>query len=94
MATWIWIAIAIVIALLALGATQRRTAVLRERFGPEYDRTVQSHEDRRAAEADLRARERQRAQFDIKPLPEVTRLSFAGEWREVQERFVDQPSRR
>jgi hypothetical protein len=96
MATWVWIliaiAIVIVIALLALGATKRRTAVLRERFGPEYDRTVQSHEDRRAAEADLRARERQRAQFEIKPLPEATRLSFADEWREVQERFVDQPS--
>jgi hypothetical protein len=96
MVTWIWIliaiAIVIVIALLALGATKRRTAVLRERFGPEYDRTVQSHEDRRAAEADLRAREKQRAQFDIKPLPEATRLSFADEWRDVQERFVDQPS--
>jgi hypothetical protein len=95
MATWAWILIAavivIVVALLALGATKRRTAVLRERFGPEYDRTVQSHEDRRAAEADLRSRERQRAQFDIKPLPEATRLRFADEWREVQERFVDQP---
>jgi hypothetical protein len=96
MATWIWILIAIaavvVIALLALGAMRRRTSMLRRRFGPEYDRTVEAREDRRAAEAELRAREKQRAQFTIKPLPEATRLRFAGEWRDVQERFVDQPS--
>lgn len=65
--------------------------MLRERFGPEYDRTVQAHDDRRDAEADLRAREQQRARLDIKRLPEATRLQFAAEWREVQERFVDQP---
>jgi hypothetical protein len=96
MATWVWILIAIVvvavIALVALGATRRRTSMLRRRFGPEYDRTVEAREHRRAAEADLRARERQRAQFTVKPLPEATRLRFADEWRDVQERFVDQPT--
>ena len=66
--------------------------MLRDRFGPEYDRTVESRDGRRAAEADLRAREKQRAQFDVKPLPEATRLRFADEWRDVQERFVDQPA--
>jgi hypothetical protein len=55
----------------------------------------QRHEnrgDQRAGEADLRAREKQRAQFDIQPLPEADRLRFAGEWRDVQELFVDQPA--
>jgi hypothetical protein len=66
--------------------------MLRNRFGPEYDRAVESSGDQRAAEADLLARERQRAQFDIKPLPEATRLSFANEWRDLQERFVDEPA--
>jgi hypothetical protein len=96
MAAWVWIVIAIVvvavIALVALGARKRRTAMLRDRFGPEYDRAVESSDGRRAAEADLRAREKQRAQFDVKSLPEATRLRFADEWREVQERFVDQPA--
>jgi hypothetical protein len=96
MATWIWVVIAIavvvVVALVAVGARQRRTAVLRDHFGPEYDRTVENREDRRAAEAELLARQRQRAQFDVQPLPEATRLSFAEEWRELQERFVDQPA--
>jgi hypothetical protein len=96
MATWVWVVIAVavvvVVALIAVGARRRRTAMLRDHFGPEYDRAVENSEDRRAAEADLRAREKQRAQFDVKPLPEATRLSFASEWRDLQERFVDQPA--
>jgi hypothetical protein len=96
MATWVWVVIAIavvlVVALVAAGAKKSRTAALRDRFGPEYDRAVENSDDRRTAEAGLRARAKQRAQFDVKPLPEDTRLRFAGEWREVQERFVDQPA--
>lgn len=96
MAGWIWILIVIaivaVIAVAALTARKRRTAVLRRRFGPEYDRAVRAREDRRAAEADLRARERQRAQFEIKPLPESARLGYLDEWRDVQELFVDEPA--
>lgn len=96
MATWVWILIAIavvvVVALFAMAARQRRTTTLRRRFGPEYDRTLEAREDRRAAEADLRDRERQRARLDIRPLPEDMRARFAQEWQGLQERFVDQPS--
>ena len=59
MATWVWVVIAIavvaVIALVAVVARKRRTAMLRDRFGPEYDRAVENRDGRRAAEADLRA---------------------------------------
>lgn len=96
MATLAWILIAIaavvVIGLIAMAARQRRTTALRQRFGPEYDRAVAARQDRRAAEADLRERERQRAQLDIRPLPENTRARYAQEWQEVQERFIDQPA--
>jgi hypothetical protein len=96
MAAWVWVIIAIavvvVVVLVAAGARNRRTALLRDRFGPEYDRAVENSDDRRAAEAELRARESQRAQFDVKPLPEATRLQFAGEWRDLQERFLDEPA--
>jgi hypothetical protein len=95
MATWIWILIAIaavvVIALIAMAARQRRAAALRERFGPEYDRAVAARDDRRAAEAELREREKQRARLNIRPLPEEARARFTQDWQEVQERFVDQP---
>jgi hypothetical protein len=96
MATWAWIliiiAVVVVVALIAMTDRQNRTKALRRRFGPEYDRAVETRQDRRAAEADLRERERQRAQLDIRPLPGDTRERFAQEWQEVQERFVDQPS--
>jgi hypothetical protein len=96
MAGWIWIliviAIVVIIGAVLLAGRKRRTAVLRQRFGPEYDRAVRVREDRRAAEAELRARERQRAQCEIKPLPEMTRLGFLDEWRDVQELFVDEPA--
>jgi hypothetical protein len=96
MAALIWVVVAIVVvAVVALGAVvarNRRTAMLRDRFGPEYDRAVASSDDKRAAETELLARQKQRAQFDIKPLPEADRLRFAGEWRELQERFLDEPA--
>src|ERR1700735_1840809 len=95
MATWVWvvivIAVVVVVALVAVVARRQRSAGLRDRFGPEYDRAVESHEDQRAAEADLRARQKQRAQFEVLPLPEADRLRFAVEWRELQEGFLDEP---
>jgi hypothetical protein len=95
MATWFWILIFIVVVLIALAAVmaarRRRTMALRERFGPEYDRTVGAREDQRAAEADLRDRERQRARLDIKPLSEAARVRYTEQWRVIQQDFVDQP---
>jgi hypothetical protein len=96
MAAWIWIVIIIaVVAVVALGAMvarNRRTAMLRDRFGPEYDRTVANRDDRRAAETELLARQKQRAQFDVRPLPEADRLRFTAEWRDLQEGFLDEPA--
>jgi transposase InsO family protein len=69
----------------------RRSKALQQRFGAEYERAVEAHDQRRSAEADLRGREKQRARIDVKPLPDQTRVRFAAEWQQVQERFVDQP---
>ena len=98
MATWLWIVIVIVVVLVALtaamAARRRRTMALRERFGPEYDRAVGAREDQRAAEAELRGRERERARLDIRPLSEAARLRYTEEWRVIQQSFVDQPEDR
>lgn len=51
------VAAVVVIALIALLWALSRRRHLRERFGPEYERTVEERGDRRAAERDLRARE-------------------------------------
>jgi hypothetical protein len=76
---------------LTVTSRQRRTAALRDRFGPEYDRAVKTRDDQRAAESELRDRQRRRDKLDIKPLTEAARIRYAEEWRTVQEHFVDQP---
>ena len=77
MASWLWIVIVIAVVVVrvdAMAARRRGETVLRQRFGPEYDRTVGAREAQRAAEADLRGRERERARLDIKPLSEASRV--------------------
>jgi hypothetical protein len=98
MPAWALIVIVLVVVV-AVAATiviaivrQRRTAALRDQFGPEYARTVRSRTGRRAAESELLGRQRQRATLDITPLPAATRLRYREQWRAVQERFVDQPA--
>jgi len=95
MATWFWIVIVIVVVVIALvaamAARRRRTAMLRQRFGSEYDRAVEAHDGQRAGEAELRGRERERGRLDIKPLSAESRARYTAEWRAVQQSFVDQP---
>ena len=98
MPTWAWILIVVgaalvLVALLgvAVAGRRRRTAV-RERFGPEYDRTVARAGGRRGAEAELAERERQRQRIDIVPLAQAARERYLETWRAVQTRFVDNPS--
>jgi hypothetical protein len=91
---WIVLAVAalIVLALVAWAAARkRRSAQLHDRFGSEYDRTVEQSESRRDAERELRDRERRHDDLDIRPLPEAARRRYADEWERVQARFVDDP---
>src|SRR6266705_1224200 len=97
MPTWGWIVIGVVGGLALIAATawilvvQMRTRRLRDRFGSEYDRTVEAKDDRRAAEAELAERERRRAGFEIKPLSVASRERYMGRWEQVQAEFVDDP---
>ncbi|NUP24649.1 MAG: hypothetical protein HOZ81_53080 [Streptomyces sp.] len=96
MTTFIWVAV-VVVAVVALAAVgyvvlqQQRRSRLRERFGPEYERTVAESDNRREAERELIAREQRHSELDIRPLPEESRDTYANRWTEVQERFVDAP---
>lgn len=52
------VAVVVVLALVALALrTMTRRRHLRERFGPEYERTVEAKHSRGAADRDLRARQ-------------------------------------
>ncbi|XUM02633.1 hypothetical protein ACQ86F_03400 [Streptomyces venezuelae ATCC 10712] len=87
------IPVVVVLALIALAIAldRRRRRRLRERFGPEYDRTVDDAESKRAAEHDLDAREKRHETLDIKPLSSGAQERYAERWRAVQEEFVDRP---
>src|SRR5947209_5544778 len=91
----VWIILIIVLAVAAAAAVlyqQQRTHQLRARFGPEYDRSVRETGDRRRAEAELQKRAARVSRLDIQPLSREKRTQFADAWREVQARFVDDPS--
>jgi hypothetical protein len=93
---WVLIVIGIVVAVAVVAwAMSRRTRTrrLEQRFGPEYGRAVESHGDRRSAEADLREREEARDHLDIRPLPAAARARYQDQWSGVQAAFVDDPTR-
>jgi FtsZ-interacting cell division protein ZipA len=87
--------IVIVVVALAVFAVlmsrRRRTEGLRERFGPEYERTMARAGDRRAAESDLAEREHRRKELAIVPLEPAAQARYQQEWRATQARFVDDP---
>jgi hypothetical protein len=85
------VALVVIAAIAFLAARKRRTANLRKRFGPEYDRVLQQEGDARKAEGVLAFREKRREKFIIRPLSAGDRSSFAVRWNEVQSRFVDDP---
>jgi hypothetical protein len=94
---WAWILVAVVVALFAAGVlwqllAVRRTRLLRQQFGPEYKRTVDSRDSKRDAEAELQAREQRRKQLDIRPLAPAARDRYLDLWQRVQSQFVDDPT--
>ncbi len=93
--TGIWIAVAVVVvvvvAALAYAYDQRRRRRLHEHFGPEYEHVVSEQGDQRRAENVLSERETRVKKLNIHPLAPAGREQFVARWREVQERFVDDP---
>src|SRR5688572_23726191 len=75
----------------ALVTRQRRTKRLQEKFGPEYERTLNELGDRRQAEQELEARLDHVKTLDIRPLSSEESERFTNEWRASQAEFVDEP---
>lgn len=89
------IAVVVVAAVVAVALwllmKRRRTAALRARFGPEYDRVRQSSRTTAEAERELQVRQRRVESFSLKALTREQAEEFAASWRAVQARFVDDP---
>ena len=92
---WVLAAIVAVMLIFVLGAValgRRRSARLRESFGPEYDRTLERHDDQREAEAELQRRRNRHRRLDIRPLTPEAREAYAARWTETQRGFADAPA--
>jgi hypothetical protein len=87
------IAVLLLVGVIAVALRSRRSAQLRDRFGPEYERTVQDAGGRRAAESELHDRAKRVAAFAIQPLRPGERERYVAAWRRIQGQFVDDPKR-
>ncbi len=87
------VAIAAIVALIFiwLFLQRRKTEGLRNKFGEEYDRTIEARGGKAKAEADLAEREKRVKTFDIRPLGPQERERFTGDWHESKALFVDSP---
>lgn len=82
-----------VVALAGVWAARRRREreVLRERFGPEYDRAVEHSGSRREAEHRLADVAHRRDRAEIRDLDAAERERYSRRWTAVQADFVDDP---
>jgi hypothetical protein len=91
------IVIIAVVAVAAIAAfffwQKRRSQTLREKFGPEYERTVEKIGDRRRAETELEKRQKRVESLKLQALNPEEQRRFAQRWRSAQAFFVDEPSR-
>jgi len=84
-----------VLILLGLGVwyftRRKKSERLRQRFGPEYDKTVEQFRSQERAEKELTGREKRLSKYTIVALPAAERSRYQDSWSRLQERFVDQP---
>jgi hypothetical protein len=92
---WILLVGAVVFALIAFAAIyfyqKKQSHRLKQRFGPEYDRTIDELGSQTKAESELKAREKRVERLNILPLAPSDAAKFSGAWNVLQGRFVDNP---
>ena len=90
-AVWVLIAVILIGAIVWITLSRVRSQRLRQRFGPEYERTIRTEGNVRKAEAELEARAKRVAKLHIRPLTSTDAERFDAAWRAIQARFVDDP---
>jgi hypothetical protein len=71
---------------------RQRSERLRQKFGPEYDYTMDATGDRRQTESELADREKRSKSLNIRSLTREEINRFSDAWQRVQTRFVDEPA--
>jgi FtsZ-interacting cell division protein ZipA len=94
-AVLITVAIVVIGALAGVGIwlyeRKSRSKGLKERFGPEYDKTLQDRGTKREAEAELLERKHRVESLTLRPLSPSDRTRYLEAWRMRQEHFVENP---
>lgn len=86
------IGVLLLIGLLATALRARRERrQLRERFGDEYDRTVEARGSKRKAVRDLKERQKLRSELELRDLNEADRTLVRQHMAVLQYRFVEDP---
>jgi len=97
MQPWIWIVVAVaVVIVLALAywySERQKGQQMRERFGSEYDRSVDQLGDERRAQKVLERRAERVEHLQIRPLSPEDQQRFTESWQSIQALFVDDPVR-
>lgn len=88
------VVLVVVIAGVILGfvfSRRKRSEKLQEKFGPEYDRTVQTMGDEKKAQTELNERQKYVETLEIRTLSVSERERYLADWTAVQSKFVDEP---
>ena len=86
------VVLAVLIVVAALSVRRRRTGRYEQRFGREYDRTVDRIGSTGDAEDELDARAERHQRFALRSLSPAARESLRARWDELQAGFVDVPA--
>jgi hypothetical protein len=93
-----YIIIAVVVILVIMGAImaprfarRRKSQKFQNKYGPEYDHTVQTAGNEKKAQAELAGRQKHMDTLNIRPLSMSERERYQAEWTGIQAKFVDQP---
>jgi len=84
-------AVAIVAVIASRRRARMRSAELRRRFGPEYDRAVEETGSPARAERELAARTKRVEHLRFRELTDADRARFESTWNRVQTQFIDDP---
>lgn len=92
--TIIIVVVVVVIIGIILGlifSRRKKTEQLQNKFGTEYDNTVERLGDDKRAQKELVDREKHVESLKIRPLSVEERERYLADWGDVQSKFVDEP---
>jgi hypothetical protein len=84
------LAVAVAMSVAFSRRSRRRSLALRERFGPEYGRTISQYGEGRG-ERVLQSRLERVNHIEFRELSEADRTRFTSQWAGIQAQFVDSP---